>query len=362
MSILFSPHVVGSLTFPNRIVVSPMCQYSADHGRANDWHRQHLMQLALSGAGLVMLEATAVEPRGRITHGCLGLYSDETEAALASALAAARTVAAPGTRFGIQLAHAGRKGSTEKPWRGNRPLAPEQSPWPCVSASAVAFADGWPVPEPLDESGLAATVDAFIMAARRAARIGFDVIELHAGHGYLLHQFQSPLSNKRGDGWGGDAMGRHRLIVEIADRVRAVLPDTQVLGARITGKDWASGGLAIDDAVLLATQLGEAGVGYACVTSGFVVKEANIPFGPGYQVALAEEVKRRSGLSVRAVGGIMEPHQAEDIVAQGRADQVAIGRAFLADPRWPWRAAETLGQPAYYAPQYRRAVGLRHSI
>ncbi len=317
------------------------------------------MQLALSGAGLVMLEATAVEPRGRITHGCLGLYSDETEAALASVLAAARTVAAPGTRFGIQLAHAGRKGSSEKPWRGNQPLAAGQSPWLCVSASAMAFAEGWPVPEPLDESGIAGIVHAFIMAARRAARIGFDVIELHAGHGYLLHQFQSPLANGRDDGWGGDAIGRHRLIVEIADGVRAALPDTQVLGVRITGKDWAPGGLAIDDAVLLATQLREAGVGYACVTSGFVVKEANIPFGPGYQVALAEEVKRRSGLSTRAVGGIMEPYQAEDIVAQGRADQVAIGRAFLADPRWPWRAAEVLGHAAYYAPQYRRAAGLR---
>lgn len=362
MSILFSPHTIGGLEFSNRIVVSPMCQYSAHEGQANDWHLQHLMQLALSGAGLVMLEATAVEPRGRITHGCLGLYSDETEAALGRALMAARAVAGPGTRFGIQLAHAGRKGSADKPWHGGQPLSARQAPWTCVSASPVAYADGWPVPAPLDESGIASIADDFTAAARRAARLGFDVIELHAGHGYLLHQFQSPLVNLRSDAWGGSAIGRHRLIVDIADRVRAALPAAHVLGARITGTDWAPGGLTVDDAVLLATQLREAGVGYACVTSGFAIKGPRIPFGPGYQVAMAEAVKRRSGLSTRAVGGIMEPRQAEDIVAQGRADQVAIGRAFLADPRWPWRAAETLGQSTYYAPQYRRAAGLRQSI
>lgn len=282
MSALFSALQIGALELPNRIVVSPMCQYSAREGQANEWHMQHLMQLALSGAGLVMVEATAVEPRGRISHGCLGLYSDATGAALARVLAAARAVAAPHARLGIQLAHAGRKGSADAPWLGDRPLAPQAGAWRCVAPSATPFAEGWPTPQALDEEGIAGVIEAFGAAARRAARLGFDVVELHAGHGYLLHQFQSPLANARTDAWGGTAAARQRLALAVARRMREALPAGCVLGARITGTDWLPGGLDIEDAVSLAGQLRQAGVDYVCVTSGFVVRGARIPFGPGY--------------------------------------------------------------------------------
>lgn len=359
---LFTELTIGPVAFPNRIVVSPMCQYVARDGRAGDWHLQHLMQLAISGAGLVMVEATAVEPRGRITHGCLGLWDDDTEAALARVLAAARAVAAPGTRFGIQLGHAGRKGSAQVPWEGGGALdggRPAEPPWRCAAPSALPFADGWPAPEALDEAGIAGVIDAHADAARRAVRLGFDVIELHAGHGYLLHQFQSPLANRRDDRWGGDAAGRDRLALAIAARLRETVPADRVLGARITGTDWRGDGLGPDDAVRLADGLQARGFGYVCVTSGFVVTDARIPFGPGFQVPLAAEVKRRSGLAVRTVGGITSPAQANAIVARGDADQVALARAFLADPRWVWRAAETLGVAPWLPPSYRRAAGLR---
>ncbi|WP_404822446.1 NADH:flavin oxidoreductase/NADH oxidase [Noviherbaspirillum aerium] len=362
MSILFSPHRIGEQSFVNRIVVSPMCQYSARDGIANDWHLQHLMQLAISGAGLVMVEATAVEARGRITHGCLGLYSDDAEAAMARILAAARAVAAPGTRFGIQLGHAGRKASVHAPWEGGQPLRDKEgdaAPWTCVAPSALPFTDNWPQPQQLDESGIEQVIRAHVDAARRAIRLGFDVIELHCGHGYLLHQFQSPLSNRRNDAWGGDARGRNRIITEIATRLKEAMPADRVLGARITGTDWVDAGISIDDASRLVMALKERGVGYVCVTSGFVVPGAPIPFGPGFQVRFAEEIRRRTGISTRTVGGITEPAQAEEIIASGKADQVALARAFLADPRWVWRAAESLGASAYYPPPYARAAGMR---
>jgi 2,4-dienoyl-CoA reductase-like NADH-dependent reductase (Old Yellow Enzyme family) len=359
---LFSELEIGALRFPNRIVVSPMCQYSARDGVANDWHLQHLMQLAMSGAGLVMVEATAVEARGRITHGCLGLYSDAAEAALSRVLQAAREVAAPGTRFGIQLGHAGRKGSAHVPWEGGAPLRPgggAGAPWRCAAPSALPFAPDWDTPEALDEAGIERLTEAYVAAARRAVRLGFDVIELHCAHGYLLHQFQSPLANRREDAWGGDAAGRDRLALHIARALKQQVPDDRVLGARITGTDWAEGGLGPDDAVRLAKGLKAAGFGYACVSSGFVVRGERIPFGPGFQVSLAAQVRRRSGIATRAVGGISEPAQAAEIVASGHADQVALARPFLADPRWVWRAAETLGVTPYYPPPYRRAAGLR---
>jgi len=359
---LFSALAMGGMHFPNRIVVSPMCQYSARDGVANDWHLQHLMQLAMSGAGLVMVEATAVEARGRITHGCLGLYSDAAEAALSRVLQAARAVAAPGTRFGIQLGHAGRKGSAQVPWEGGGPLkagGDGGAPWRCVAPSALPFAPDWHTPEALDEAGIEGLVEAYVDAARRAVRLGFDVIELHCAHGYLLHQFQSPLSNRRDDAWGGDAAGRDRLALHIARRLHEQVPGSRVLGARITGTDWAEGGLGVDDAVRLAQGLKDIGFGYVCVSSGFVVRGERIPFGPGFQVGLAAQVRRRSGIATRAVGGISEPAQAAAIVASGQADQVALARPFLADPRWVWRAAETLGITPYYPPPYRRAAGLR---
>jgi 2,4-dienoyl-CoA reductase-like NADH-dependent reductase (Old Yellow Enzyme family) len=361
-SALFSELSIGRMHFSNRIVVSPMCQYSARDGVANDWHLQHLMQLAMSGAALVMVEATAVEARGRITHGCLGLYSESAEAAMARVLQAARAVAAPGTRFGIQLGHAGRKGSAHVPWEGGGPLKSGSdggAPWRCAAPSALSFAPDWDTPEALDDAGIERLVDAYVDAAQRAVRLGFDVIELHCAHGYLMHQFQSPLANRRDDAWGGDAAGRDRLALHIAQTLKQHVPGDRVLGARITGTDWAEGGLVIDDAVRLAQGLKDIGFGYVCVSSGFVVRGERIPFGPGFQVGLAAQVRRRSGIATRAVGGISEPAQAAEIVASGQADQVALARPFLADPRWVWRAAETLGSTPYYPPPYLRAAGLR---
>lgn len=359
MSALFSPFPLGPVSLANRIVVSPMCQYSADDGSATDWHLQHLPSLGMGGAGLVMTEATHVERRGRITHGCLGLYSDANEAALARVLATARRFAPAGTRFGIQLAHAGRKGSVTRPWEGGKPLPADQDPWVAVAPSSLPFADGGATPETLDLDGIARVIDAFAQAATRAARIGFDVIELHAGHGYLLHQFLSPISNQRDDRWGGTPENRARLLLMIAERVRETVPRAVALGVRLTTTDWADEGVQTDDAVAAARALKDLGFDYVCATGGFVVPPSGIPFGPGYQVHLAERIRREAGIATRAVGGISHPHQAEAIVAEGRADLVALATAFLADPRWGWRAADALGAAQSYPPQYARAKGVR---
>lgn len=359
MSALFSPFDLGPVSLSNRIVVSPMCQYSADDGSASDWHLQHLPNYGMSGAGLVMTEATHVERRGRITNGCLGLYSDANEAALGRALTVARRYAPEGTRFGVQLAHSGRKGSVTRPWAGGKPLPADQDPWVTVAPSAIPFTDGWATPEALDEVGIARVIDAFVGAAERAARTGFDVVELHAGHGYLLHQFLSPLANRRDDFWGGSPENRARLLLTIAKRVRAVLPAHIALGVRLTTTDWADGGVDTGDAVEVARQLKSHGADYICATGGFVVPPSGIPFGPGYQVHLAERIKREAGIATRAVGGIADPHQAEAIIAEGKADLVALATAFLADPRWAWRAADALGATIAYPPQYARAKGAR---
>src|SRR5262245_17120336 len=247
VSQLFSPLALGPVTLPNRIVVSPMCQYSAADGSATDWHLQHLMQLALTRAGMIVVEATGVERAGRISHGCLGLYSDANEAALARVLDAARRVAAPGTRFAIQVGHAGRKASCQRPWEGGRPLSPGEDPWPTVAPSAIPFTPEGPAPRALDAQGLARVTAAFRQAAERAVRLGFEAIELHSAHGYLLHEFLSPLSNLRKDAYGGRLEGRMRFPLEVVRAVRAVVPRRVALGARITGTDWADGGLMVDD-------------------------------------------------------------------------------------------------------------------
>jgi len=354
VSHLFSPLALGPIELPNRVVVAPMCQYSACDGSASDWHLQHLMQYAIARAGMVVVEATAVERAGRISHGCLGLYSDANEAALARVLDAARRVAAPGTRFAIQLAHAGRKASCQRPWEGGRPLSREEDPWPVVAPSAIPFADNGPVPEALDAKGLARVVAAFAQAAERAVRLGFDAIELHGAHGYLLHEFFSPLSNRRSDANGGSRENRMRFPLEVARAVRAVVPQRLALGARITGTDWADGGLTVDDAVAFAVALKGTGLHYVCVSGGGAVPHVKIPLGPGYQVPFAAKVKAGSGLVTRAVGLIVTPEQAEAVIASGQADCVALARAFLDDPRWVWHAAERLGASVSYPPQYAR--------
>ena len=354
VSQLFSPLKLGPVTLPNRIAVAPMCQYSAEDGTPTDWHLQHLMQLAMTGAGLVMVEATGVERTGRITHGCLGIYSDENERGIARVLGAARKVAPEGTAFGIQIAHAGRKASTHVPWKGGKWLAPDENPWETVAPSAVSFAEGGPPPKALDEGGLEHVRAAFVQAAQRAVRLGFEAIELHNAHGYLLHQFVSPLSNKRNDGYGGNLESRMRFPLEVAKAVRAVVPATTVLGARITGTDWADGGLGADDAVAHAAALKAAGFDYVCVSGGGAVPQMKIPLGPGYQVPLAAKVRAGAGIATRAVGLIVEPTQAEAIIASGQADFVAMARAFLDNPRWVWHAAERLGATVKFPPQYAR--------
>jgi 2,4-dienoyl-CoA reductase-like NADH-dependent reductase (Old Yellow Enzyme family) len=353
---LFTPIELGGLAFPNRIAVAPMCQYSASDGTPTDWHMQHWMTMAMSGAAMVTIEATAVERRGRITHGCLGLYSDHNEAAIRRTLDAARRVARPGTRFGIQLAHAGRKASVRLPWAGGKPLGRDEDPWPTVAPSPIPFDEGWHVPEALDEAGIERVIAAFAAAAVRAARAGFDFVELHGAHGYLMHEFLSPFSNKRTDRWGGPLENRMRLILAVTRAVRQALPAGMILGARLSASEWTEGGFTLDEAVEVARTLKAEGVAFVCASSGGNFAKAEIPMGPGYQVPFAERIRRDAGIPTRAVGMITEPDQAEAVVAEGRADMVALARAMLADPRWPWRAAASLGMPFETPPQYARAA------
>jgi len=357
MTDLFSPITLGALDFPNRIAVAPMCQYSADDGSATDWHLYHWMNLALSGAGMITVEMTDVERRGRISHGCLGLYSEANEAAARRALDAARRVANPDVKFGVQLAHAGRKSSCKRPWEGGGPLKPEEDPWQTVSASAIPFAEGWHTPHALTEDEIGEVIRHFAEAAERAFRAGFDFIELHAAHGYLIHQFLSPLSNHRTDRWGGSLENRMRFAVEIARAVVRAAPGL-MLGARLSVKDWVDGGLTEDETVEVVKALKAEGVAYICCSSGGNSPHQKIPTGPGYQVHLAQYVRERVDIPVRAVGMIDEPHQANRIITSGQADMVALARAMLADPRWPWRAAAVLGHEIAVAPQYVRAAHL----
>lgn len=350
---LFEPITLGGLTLPNRIAVSPMCQYSAENGSANDWHLQHLGSLSVSGAGLVVVEQTAVEPAGRITHACLGLYSDANEAALAPVVALCRRWG--GARLGIQLAHAGRKGSTRLPWQGGGPLGPDNGAWTTAAPSAVPFGDDWPAPQELDEAGLRRIRDAHAEAARRADRLGFDLAEVLAAHGFLLHSFLSPLSNRRSDAYGGGLDGRMRFPLEVAASVRAAWPREKALGMRITGSDWLAGGITPEEAGIFAGRLRELGFDYVCVSSGGISAQARPIVAPGYQVPFAASVRKASGIAVQAVGMTVDPHQAEAIVAAGDADFVALARGFLDDPRWAWHAADALGADLACAPQYRRA-------
>ncbi|MBN8996828.1 MAG: NADH:flavin oxidoreductase/NADH oxidase [Rhizobiales bacterium] len=354
---LFAPIEIGGMVFDNRIAVAPMCQYSADDGSATDWHIQHWMNLALSGAGMVTVEATGVERRGRITHGCLGIYSDDNEATIGRGIAAARRVAPAGTRFGIQLAHAGRKASTQRPWEGGGPLTEHEDPWPTIAPSAIAFADKWHVPKAMDHHDIRRVTDAFVAAAKRAERAGFDFVELHGAHGYLMHEFLSPLSNKREDEYGGPLENRMRFILDIARAVRAALPARMMLGARLSASDWVEGGFVPEEAVQVARALKAEGVAYICSSSGGNSPHQKIPTGPGYQVHFAELIRREAGIATRAVGLIDDPLQAEAIIAGEKADFVALARAMLADPRWPWRAAAMLGARFHAPVQYQRSVG-----
>ena len=347
---LFTPIQLGGITLPNRIVVSPMCQYSADDGSMTDWHLAHLGTMACSGAGLFVVEKTNVTREGRITHGCTGLYSDHNEAAMARAVQVYRGITK--NPIGIQIGHAGRKASAQAPWLGGRALGPAESPWPTVAPSAIAFGEGWHVPREFSKEELRQLLDAFVASAERAKRIGFDLLELHSAHGYLLHQFLSPLSNQRTDEYGRD---RTKFPLEVARAMREVWPKERALGIRINATDWMEGGWMPEHAVAYARELQRIGFDFICVSSGATVPHAKIPVAPGFQVAFAERVRREADVKVRAVGMIASPDQAEDIVATGKADMVAMARAFLDNPRWVWHAAERFGVKIDYPPQYARS-------
>jgi 2,4-dienoyl-CoA reductase-like NADH-dependent reductase (Old Yellow Enzyme family) len=352
MSILFSPLKLRGVELRNRIAVSPMCQYSSRDGFPNDWHLAHLGSRAVGGAGLVLTEATAVSPEGRICPADTGIWTDEQAAAWALI---ARFVRQQGAVPGIQLAHAGRKASTNVPWRGGRPLGPEADGWLPVAPSPLPFAEGHPVPQALSAAELAALVARFAEAARRAAQAGFQVAEIHMAHGYLLHEFLSPLSNRRTDGYGGGLEQRMRFPLEVARAVRDAWPAEQPLLARVSATDWVDGGWDLEQSVTLSRRLREAGVDLIDCSSGGLVPDARIPAAPGFQVPFAAAIRQQAGIATGAVGLITEPAQAEAIVAGGQADLVLLARQFLRDPYWPLHAAEVLGATVSWPVQYLRA-------
>ncbi len=353
-SALFSPLRLRGLTLPNRIIVSPMCQYSAEDGSATDWHLIHLGHLALGGAGMLFVEATAVEPIGRITPGCHGLYSDENERALGRVVAAVRRHSP--VRLGIQLAHAGRKGSSEVPWRGGMLIPPEQGGWRPVAPSALPQHPQERAPVALDEAGITRIRNAFVEAARRASRLGFDALELHSAHGYLLHEFLSPISNQRDDEYGGARENRMRFPLEVFDAVRAAWPVDKPLGVRISSTDWVDGGWDIEDSIVFARELKARGCDWIDCSGGGVSPQQKIPLGPGYQVPFARRIRAAVGIATIGVGLITDTKQAEAIVAAGDADLVAMARAMLYDPRWAWHAAAALGGEVHAPEQYWRCA------
>jgi 2,4-dienoyl-CoA reductase-like NADH-dependent reductase (Old Yellow Enzyme family) len=351
---LFSPYTLGALTLPNRIAVSPMCQYSSTDGFATDWHLVHLGSRAVGGAGLVMVEATAVTPEGRITPGDLGLWKDAHIAKLKQISDFAHS---QGAYIGIQLAHAGRKASMSVPWEEERLLAPQDGGWTNVLApSAVAFSDKYAAPIALHQAGIGSIVAAFGAAARRAVEAGFDAVEIHSAHGYLLHSFLSPLSNRRDDEYGGVFENRIRLLVEVVDAVRRELPDKAPLMVRISATDWAEGGWDIDQSVALAKILKSHRVDLMDISSGGLVPYAKIPAGPGFQTPFAERIRREAAMPTGAVGFITGAAQADQVIRTGQADIVLIAREFLRDPYWPLEAAAELHQQITWPKQYLRAA------
>jgi 2,4-dienoyl-CoA reductase-like NADH-dependent reductase (Old Yellow Enzyme family) len=349
---LFDPFPQRSLTLRNRIVVSPMCQYSATDGMPDDWHLVHLGSRAVGGAAAVLAEATAISPEGRISPQDTGIWNDQQAREWARI---ARFITAQGAVAGIQLAHAGRKASCAPPWLGGKGLAPAQGGWAPVGASAIAFDDHNPLPHALDDAGIAKVIADFIAAARRALAAGFQLLEIHAAHGYLLHSFLSPLSNRREDPHGGSFENRTRLLLEVIDAVRAVWPDNLPLWLRISASDWADGGWDIEQSIELARLMPARGVDLVDVSSGGLVPYARVPAAPDYQVPFAARIRREAGVATGAVGLITEPAQADAIVRKGEADVVLLARELLRDPYFPRRAAHALGASIEPPEQYQRA-------
>lgn len=354
---LFSPLALRKLQLANRIVVSPMCQYSAEEGSATDWHLIHLGTLAQSSAGLVLIEATTVSREGRIAPGCLGLWNDANEAALQRVIDAIRPYAT--SPIGIQLSHSGRKGSVTAPWLGGKGLPVAAGGWIPLAPSAIAYADDSTVPQAMSTADIARILEDFVAAARRADRIGLDAIELHCAHGYLLHQFLSPLTNRRTDEFGGSLANRMRLPLAIFDAVRTAWPAHKPLGVRVSATDWmehtGDPSWTPEETVAFARELKQRGVDWIDVSSGGLSPLQKIPLAPGYQLPFAERVKREAGVTTMGIGLITEPAMAESALANGQADMVALARGFLWNPRWVWQAAAALGASILPPPQYRRA-------
>jgi 2,4-dienoyl-CoA reductase-like NADH-dependent reductase (Old Yellow Enzyme family) len=354
MSMLFSPIKLGPLELANRIAIAPMCQYSAEEGLPTDWHMIHLGHLALSGAGLLIIEATAVTSEGRISPDDLGLWSDEHAAALEPIVNAMRKHSP--IKIAIQLGHAGRKASSEVPWQGGANIPPDhQRGWQTVAPSSVPHAEGETVPLALDAAGLQRVKEGFAAAARRADALGLDAIEIHGAHGYLLHQFLSPLSNRRTDDYGGSLENRMRFPLEVFEAIRAVVSPEMVVGMRISATDWVEGGWDLEQSIAFAAELERRGCQFIHVSSGGVSPLQKIPVGPGYQIEFAARIKQETSMPTIGVGLITEAKQAETIVQTGQADMVALARAMLYDPRWPWHAAAELGASVSAPPQYWRS-------
>ncbi len=353
MSQLFTPYTIRGVTFRNRVFVSPMCQYSSEHGLPNEWHHVHLGSRAVGGAGLVMVEASAVSPIGRITAWDSGIWSEEQARAFAPIV---NFMESQGAVSGIQLAHAGRKASTDVPWRGGRPIVAGEHSWPTVAPSALPFRESDPLPHALTPQEIDAIIEQFARSTELARIAGFRVVELHAAHGYLLHEFLSPLSNARDDEYGGSLENRMRLLLRITEVVRSRWPEDLPLFVRISATDWAGDGWDVQQSVELCKRLRSLGVDLIDVSSGGLVPHAKIQLGPGYQVPFARAIRHEASIATGAVGLITEPEQAEEIVANGSADAVLLARAMLRDPYWPLHAARKLGDKIKWPDQYARAM------
>lgn len=355
MSKLFEEYKIRSVTFRNRLWISPMCQYSSENGMPNDWHLVHLGSRAVGGAGAVFVEATAVSPEGRISPQDSGIWSDAHAAAFSRIT---KFVRSHGSVPGIQIAHAGRKASTAAPWLGGKRVGPENGGWEVVAPSAIAFSDDYPMPREMNAADIAKVIGDFVSAAKRSVDAGFEVIELHAAHGYLLHEFLSPLTNHRTDEFGGDLTGRTRLPLEVAKAVREVVPEHLPVFVRISATDWADGGWNLPQSIELSKMLKDIGIDLIDCSSGGAVADATIPAAPNYQVPFADAIRREAGIATAAVGLITEPRQAEEILAGGQADAIMIARQFLREPYLAFRAAKELGISIDVPNQYGRAIDL----
>ena len=350
-SALFSPITLRGLTLNNRIAVSPMCQYASNDGSCTDWHLMHLGNLSMGAAGLVMVEMTNVSMEGRISLKCATLCTDENEAALKKVVDFCRTFGV--AKLGIQIAHAGRKGSSSPPAQGGKPYLPEEGAWRTMGPSAIPYGPGWPEPREMTLDDIKQCIADHVASVQRAARIGLDLVEMHGGHGYLIHQFLSPLSNQRTDAYGGSLENRMRFPLECFKAMRAAWPADKPMGIRISAEDWIEGGFNTDEAVEVAKALKAIGCDYIDISTGGLDARQVIPLAPGYQVGFGARVRKEAGIVTRSVGLIADAHVAEEIIASGQADMIAIARGAIYDPRWAWHAAEELGVETEYAPKYR---------